>query len=261
MTSIRASSISDFLDCAARAEAKHLLGLRVPTSSKALLGSAVHASTAVYDRSTMEHAGITVDEAAAAAVDTLQHPEEDIIWDDPVTAIEPVAIALHTKYCTEIAPQQTYRAVEVTCDELHISDLAITLTGTTDRIYQVGDEYGVTDIKTGKTAVSPEGRAKTWGHAFQLGTYELLAQFGSGLPITLPAQIVGLQTGKTPKAQRAAIGTVTGARDTLIGDGDSPGVLSIVAGMIHSGLFPGNPRSMFCHEKYCPIFNRCKFRR
>lgn len=258
---IRASAISDFLDCAARAEAKHLLGLRTPSTSRALLGTAIHASTAVYDRSTIEGAGITVDEAAAAAVDVIHRPSEDVIFDEPASAIEPIALALHHKYCVEIAPTQNYAAVEVTCEELHISDLAITLTGTTDRIYRAVEAFGVSDVKTGKTAVSPNGAVKTWGYAFQAGVYELLAQFGSGLPITEPARIIGLQTGKTEKAQRAAIGTITGAREALLGDSESKGVLEIVAGMIHSGVFPGNPRSMFCHAKYCPIFNRCKFRR
>ena len=39
------------------------------------------------------------------------------------------ALALHRRYCADIAPQQTYRAVEATCEALTISDLGITLTG------------------------------------------------------------------------------------------------------------------------------------
>ena len=261
MITLRASSISDFFDCAARAEAKHLLGLRTPTSSKALLGTAVHASTAVYDRSTIDQAGITADEAAAAAVDVLQRPNEDVIWDESAQDIEPIALALHHKYCTTIAPKQDYAAVEVACEELIISDLAIALTGTTDRVYRSGEGYGIADLKTGKTAVNAEGQCKTAGHAFQIGVYELLAQQGSGLPMTEPGQIIGLQTGKTDKAQRIAIGEISGARDVLLGDGESPGVLEMVANMVHSGVFPGNPRSMLCSEKYCPIHHRCKFRK
>ena len=51
------------------------------------------------------------------------------------------------------------------------------------------------------------------------------------------------------------------ARDVLIGDPDSPGVLEVVAHQIHAGIFPGNPRSMLCHTKYCPIDATCKFRK
>jgi hypothetical protein len=43
---------ANFLDCPARAEAKHLLGLRTP-SSGAATRHALHRSTAVYDKSTI----------------------------------------------------------------------------------------------------------------------------------------------------------------------------------------------------------------
>jgi hypothetical protein len=150
----------------------------------------------------------------------------------------------------------------VQCDRLEITDLGIALTGTTDRVRIVGDGHGIADLKSGGTAVHADGRVDTKGHAYQLGVYELLAERASGLPITEPAQIIGLQTGKTAKGQRVAVsGPVSGARDVLIGEEDSPGVLEIVSRMIHSGTFPGNPRSMLCHEKYCPIYQTCKFRK
>ena len=166
-----------------------------------MLGTAVHAATAVYDSSTLAGNGITVDEAAGAAVDVIRKPQEDVVWDDAPTQdeAESIAIALHTRYCDEIAPVQDYAAVEVKCDRLEISDIGIALTGTTDRIRKVEDGFGVVDLKTGKTAVGTDGRAKTNGHSFQMGVYELLAQHASGLPITAPAQIVGMQTGKTEK--------------------------------------------------------------
>ena len=94
-----------------------------------------------------------------------------------------------------------------------------------------------------------------------MGVYELLAERASGIAITEPAQIIGLNTGKTAVAQRVGSGVIAGARDVLIGDGDSPGVLEIASKIIHSGVFPGNPRSMMCGERYCPRFKTCKFRR
>lgn len=261
---IRASGLADFFDCPARAEAKHLLGLRTPMGSKALLGKAIHASTAVYDSAVLKRSGITVDEAAGAAVDVFKRPEEEVAYeeDDDPKELEGIAIALHGRYCREIAPTQEYAAVEVQCESLEITDLGITLTGTTDRIAQVGDGYGIRDLKSGKTAVKADGAVDTKGHAYQLGVYELLGQHGSGIPITAPAKVIGLQAGKTAKGQRVAVSNdVIGARDVLVGDGESPGVLEILANMLRAGTFPGNPRSMLCHERYCPIYNRCKFRR
>lgn len=261
---IRASSLAEAFDCPARFEAKQLLGMRTPTSGKALLGSAIHASTAVYDRSTLEGAGITIDEAAAAAVDTIHKPTEDVALEDDEKPqeLEDIAVALHKRYCAEIAPTQQYAAVEVKCDELVISDLGIALTGTTDRVRQTPEGYGIADLKSGGSAVRADGHVATHGHAFQLGVYELLAHHASGVDITAPAKIIGLQVGKTAKGQRVAVSEdISGAREVLIGTPDSPGVLEMVSRMIHSGSFPGNPRSMLCGAKFCPIFNNCKFRR
>lgn len=263
MVEIRASALSDFLDCPARAEARHLLGKRTPTSGAAQLGTAIHASTALFDQSNIDGSGLTVSDTFAAAVDAIHKPEFDVLWDDdyPPSDAERTARALHSKYCTEVAPHQNYAAVEVRCERLEIADIGIALTGTTDRIRKTENGYGIGDLKTGKTAVRSDGHVETKGHAYQLGVYELLAERASGVPITDPAQIIGMQTGKTDKAQRIGIGEVVGARDVLLGEHDSPGILEIVARMIHSGLFFGNPRSMLCSEKFCPIHSTCKFRR
>lgn len=263
MITIRASAISEFFDCAARAEAKHLLGKRMPSTGRALLGTAVHASTAVYDRSTIEGAGITPDEAAGAAVDAIRRPNDDILWDDESPDdIESIALGLHTLYCGEIAPTQQYAAIEVQCERLEITDLGIALQGTTDRVRIIGDGHGISDLKTGKTAVAADGTVKTQGAAFQLGVYELLAERASGLTITEGAQVIGLQAGKTPKGRRVAVSApVTGARDVLVGEPDSPGVLEMLSRMLTTGVFPGNPRSMMCSSKFCPIYSSCRFRR
>lgn len=264
IVTIRASALSDFFDCPARAEAKHLRGMRTPSSGKALLGTAIHAATARYDSSVLAGDGITIDEAAGAAVDAIHKPKDDVKLDADETkaGIESVAIALHKLYCTTIAPTQEYAAVEIQCERLEITDLGIALTGTTDRISKTDDGFGIRDLKSGGTAVKADGTVETKGHAYQLGVYELLAERASGLPITEPARVIGLQTGKTEKGQRAAVSApVEGARDVLVGEDDSPGVLEIVSKMIHSGSFPGNPRSMLCNPKYCPAYNICKFRR
>lgn len=261
---IRASALSDFFDCPARAEAKHLLGKFMPSSGKALLGSAIHKSTAVYDQSVLDGAGITVDEAAGAAVDAIHRPEYETALEDDEDkgTLESIAVSLHRRYCTDIAPTQRYAAVEIQCERLEITDLGIALTGTTDRIRRAEEGFGISDIKSGGAAVRADGHVETKGHAYQLGVYELLAEKASGVPITEPAHVVGLQTGKTERGQRVAVsGPVVGARDILVGEHDSPGVLEILSRMLASGIFPGNPRSMFCHEKYCSIYQTCKFRK
>lgn len=263
IVTIRASALGDFMDCPARAEAKHLRGLRTPSGGSAVLGTALHRSTAVYDQSTMAGTGLTIDDAAGAAVDAIHAPQDDVIWDDdqsPAKA-EAIALALHKRYCNEIAPTQDYAAVEVQCERLEITDIGLALTGTTDRVRHVDGGYAISDLKSGGRAVAADGTVETRGHAVQLGVYELLAERASGLPITEGAQIIGLQTGKTEKGQRVAVSKpVVGARDVLVGDEEAPGVLEVIARMVHSGSFVGNPRSMLCSPKFCPIFNACRFR-
>ena len=168
---------------------------------------------------------------------------------------------MHGRYCREIAPQQDYAAIEATCERLEIRDIGIALHGTTDRVRRVDGGYAISDLKSGGRAVAADGSVETRGHAMQLGVYELLAERASGLPITEGAQIIGLQTGKTEKGQRVAVSkSVIGARDALVGEEDSPGVLEVIARMIHSGSFVGNPRSTLCSPKFCPIYNACRFR-
>lgn len=260
--SIRASSLSELFDCPARWEAKHINKKRLPSSGRAQLGKAVHASTALFDNSTLQGLGLTVDETAAAAVDLIHNPGEPVLWEDESpNSIEAIALSLHSKYCNEIAPQQEYQAVEVKCESLHISDLKITLTGTTDRIVKTDDGFGIADIKTGRAVVSPEGIVQTKGHSYQIGIYELLAEHASSLPIDAPAQIIGLTTAKTTDCQRVGIGEIVGARDVLVGTEETPGVLETASTLIHSGVFYGNPKSLMCGPLYCPIYLTCNYRK
>ena len=259
---VRASSLGGLFDCPARWAATHIEGIYMPSNGKATLGQAVHASTAVYDQSAIEGAGISIDEAAGAAVDAIYRPKYEVIWgeDENPEEYEKIALSLHTKYCTNIAPAQNYAAVEVLCERLEIADLGIALTGTTDRVRIVsnGGGYGISDLKTGKQAVSADGTVKTSGHAYQMGVYELLAEFGSGLQITEPAEIIGLNTAKTEKSQRIGKGQISEAKSVLLGDEENPGILEVAAKIIHSGVFWGNPKSMLCHVAYCPIHGACK---
>jgi len=262
MITIRASSLSELFDCPARWEAKHIRKLRLPRSAAAQLGTAIHAGTSLYDQSRLDGNPLTPDEAAGAVVDAVYRPEEDVDWgDDSPREAEAIGIALHKRYCEEIAPHMEYVAVEALCERLEITDLGIVLTGTTDRIFKNDDGFGIADIKTGKTAVAADGTVKTSGHAAQLGVYELLAGTAIGCSMDAPAQIIGLQVAKTPRGQRTGRAAVHNARDLLVGDDDAPGLLQIAAEMLHAGMFYGNARSQLCNPKFCPAHQSCRWRK
>lgn len=265
LVSIRASSLSDLLDCPARWEARHIKNMRKPSGPGAILGRAVHASTALYDQSRMDGAGLTPDEAAGAVVDTIHRPEEDVDWalegDITPHLAEQIGLDLHSRYCSEVAPTQKYLGVEIVCEDLEITDLGLILTGTTDRVRKdILGRIGIADLKTGGKAVSASGMVNTKGHGVQIAVYEILASHAIGEALTAPAQIVGLQTAKTPKGRRVAIGEIQSAMLALVGSEDSPGILEHASKIIHSGLFFGNPRSYLCSEKYCPAWAICNYR-
>ena len=96
----------------------------------------------------------------------------------------------------------------------------------------------------------------------QIGVYELLAQSALATPINAPAQIIGLQTGKSDKGRRVGTGEITGAKSILLDAEDgSPGYLRMAANMLHAGNFYGNPKSMLCNEKFCPAYQSCRWRK
>lgn len=259
---IRASSLPELFDCPARWEAKHIRGLYLPTSGAAQLGTAVHAATAAFDHATLNGSPITADDAAGAAVDAIHKPEREVDWEElKPNVAEKIALNLNRTYCEQVAPLQSYLGIEVTCEKLLIADLGIELTGTTDRVRVSEDgAVGIADIKTGAQAVSAQGVVKTSGHTSQLAVYELLASQALGQPMTAPARVIGMQTGKTAKAQRVATADVENPSAILIADDYSPGLLTIASQMVYSGLFYGNPRSYLCSAKYCPIHHICKFK-
>lgn len=253
---IRASSLSELFDCPARWEAKHLLKMPRKTNVAAFLGTSVHAGTAKFDQAVLDGNKLTPKEAAGAIVDLIKNPEEDIDWgDESPSSIERKAIPIHLRYCTNIAPQFNYVSVELKCEPLLIKDLGIELTGSTDRVFinELG-EYGIADIKTGKTAVSSHNEVATVKHKPQIGVYEILAEASSGIEMNAPAKIIGLNTSN----DKAGVGTINRPRDLLLDDEFSKGLLRRASELIHSGNYYGNPSSMLCSPKFCPRFSTCK---
>jgi hypothetical protein len=268
---IRASSIKDFLDCAMRAEAKHLLGIRMPSSGISHLGTALHAGTAAYDQSVIDGKPISHDAAAGAFVDSLKldhnpdEPADDgVVWhegDVTRTEAEQVGIKSVVNYIEKVGSKRRYHAVEAKLESFPVAfeaeQVTLVLTGKTDRIRQMEDVFGISDVKSGKTRVTQDGRVQSNAEKAQLGVYELIAEKAKGIEVSAPAEIVGLSTAK-----HANVSTIQihGTRAALVGTKDTPGVLDFLARMLRAGLFPPNPASFLCSKKFCPIFNRCPYK-
>lgn len=258
---VRASSVAAFFDCPLRWATIHLERKWLPASSAARIGTAVHRSTALYDQARGAGIEMSIEDTADVVLETIRDPDEDVDWGGmPEKKAIEIGIGCHTKYCDQIGQHATYSHVEETLDALAIEvpvmgqdPVELVLTGTLDRVKQAGAYHGICDVKTGARAAS----ASPGRHKAQLGVYELLAESQLGVDIALPAEIIGLQTSSK---YEAVVQTVTGARDALVGDGDSPGLITYMADMLARETFYGNPSSFLCSEKYCPNWGSCKFR-
>lgn len=256
---LRGSSVAELLDCPMRWEKRNIQMMRLPTTPPAMIGTAVHASTAVFDQGRIDGTMVTIDESAAVAVDSLRNPEGEVDWMGvSAQKAEEKALRVHLAYCQDIAPDHEYTLVEHTLAPVKIkmeNGIVFELTGTLDRIRQNDmGQRGISDVKTGMAAVSRDMNVVVGKHAAQLGVYEVLAgqEFGA---MNLPAGIIGLNTG-TP---RAAFREVRGATPALVGTTETPGILHYVSQYFKTGLFPPNPGSFMCSARYCPHFDRCLF--
>ncbi len=261
---VRASSWGKLFDCAYAWEGTHLLGMNKPSGLRAVLGTSLHASTAVFDTQRMAGGlGISVDDAAGVFVDHLRRPKgETDLRDEKLTVneAERIGLTLHTKYCLDVSPRYDFAAVELETKPLDIdcgNGVVITLTGTLDRSRLVTGTDGVriADLKSGARAVE-KGVANIKGHAPQIGTYELLYEHSTGVPITGAAEIIGLKTSGKPEIR---IGEITGAKARMVGTAETPGYIELASRMFRAGLFPPNPQSQLCAEKYCARWNRCTY--
>ncbi|WXL27730.1 PD-(D/E)XK nuclease family protein [Ectopseudomonas mendocina] len=261
---VRASSWGSLFDCAYRWEGVHLLGIKSPSSPRALLGTAIHAGTAAFDIARVNGQDVSADDAAEVFVQTLRHPEFDVDWrgaDLTPRDAEATGLALHIRYCNDISPHYEFVAVEMETKPLEINcgdGQIVRLTGTLDRarIRRHGEGVGIADVKTGTAAVTAEGVAKTKGHKPQIGTYELLYEHTTGQRCTAPAEIIGL---KTKGKAEAATGEIIGARELMVGSESFPGLIQFAADMFRSGHFPPNPQSMLCSARYCPRWATCPY--
>lgn len=268
---IRSSSWPDMLDCALRWSKRTLEGIQTPTGAPSHIGSSIHASTAAFDLARLHGSPITPDAAAGVLVDMLHSPEYEVVWTDsdptPKEA-ERIALRLHAKYCTEIAPTQRYRAVELLCDPLIVDcegGIRIEMTGTADRVAEIDTvddigepriELGIRDLKSGFRRCTKAGDVTAVADGPQLGAYEILVENTMRLPVTAPAAIIGLQTSLT-----GGVGfkEVRNARQMLVGTDSYPGLMDIAVMYLKSGIFPPNPKSMLCSPRYCPVHATCPY--
>lgn len=261
---VRASSWGGLFDCAHKWEWETLMGNRKPVGIRAVLGTALHASTAVYDRSVIDHAPVRIDDAASVLVAKIQTPEYEVDYsgdDIDEKKAEEIGLALHRMYCKDIAPLMHYTDVETTLTPFPIDcggGLVIELTGSMDRArvsVHPGDSRPVIpDLKSGKSVVA-KGEAKTKGRSAQLGTYQMLYEHTRKVE-TGGAQVLALHATNVPKV---AVSPVFDAKRVMVGTATEPGLIEFAADMFRTGLFPPNPSSMLCDKKYCARWDKCNF--
>lgn len=258
---IRASSISAFFSCPKRWAAIHLDKLPpMPSTPPAVIGSAVHEGTAVYDSAILSGENIAPDDAAGVVVDYLQHPKDDVNWSSMTyKEAERRALGVYTRYVTDEAPNLKFYAVELPLDALNIDfpeqDITISLTGTLDRIFIDSEKRSVLDIKSGERVMS-QSVSK---HMAQLGAYQILAQNKLGIAMDAAPKLCRLQTSAEYKTD---VVSVPGSITTLLGTDDEKGLLQHAAEMLSSGDLVGDASSWLCSEKFCPLAanNNCIFR-
>lgn len=261
---VRASSWGALFDCAYKWEWEILYGNRKPVGIRAVLGTAVHASTAAFDQALIDHEHLRIDDAAEVFIARLHNPDYEVDYSgddiDPPTA-EKIGLALHRMYCADVAPHMGYTDVEMALKPFDIDcggGLIITLTGTMDRARVSMKPHQtkpvIPDIKTGRRVVA-KGAAVMKGRSAQLGTYELLYQHTRQVE-TGGAQIVALNATTAPKV---AVSPVFDARRVMVGTANEKGLIEYAAEMFRTGLFPPNPQSMMCSKKYCARWDHCNF--
>lgn len=261
VVNVRASSWNRLFDCAHAWEGTTLLGLRSVSGLRATLGTAIHASTALFDQRQLDGNPLSPIESAGAFIDALHRPAGDTDYTNETLTIrqaEQIGLELHGRYCREIAPQRQYVAVELTATPLEIdcgNGVTIRLTGTIDRVRQDSAGRGISDLKSGLHSVRHD-IAKTTGHRSQLATYELLYEHTTGHNLTAPAEIIALSTGAK---QAVAIAPLARCRELLLGAPRQAGLIHYAADLFRAGLFPPNPASQLCSEKYCARWATCHF--
>jgi hypothetical protein len=71
---------------------------------------------------------------------------------------------------------------------------------------------------------------------------------------TVGGQVLALSTAGKPQALASR---VFDAKRVMLGTETQPGLIQFAADMFRSGLFPPNPSSVLCSERYCARWAVC----
>ncbi|RKP44768.1 PD-(D/E)XK nuclease family protein [Pararobbsia silviterrae] len=266
MIEVRASSWGRLFDCAYAWEGEHLLNLKRPSGIRASLGTAVHASTAVFDQSRIDGTGITASDAADVFVATLHNPGGDVDYkqDRSITMreAEQIGLTLHAKYCAEISPQFEFVAVEMKMEPVDIDcgdGITLRLKGTMDRARVARGGAGgviIPDIKTGSRLIDADGNVLIKGRSPQLGAYAIMFEQNTRTP-TEGSQIIALQT---TASARTGVSKTFDAKRPMLGTSYEDGLIAHAVQFLKSGMFPPNPSSPLCDPRFCGRWDSCIYR-
>jgi hypothetical protein len=262
---VRASSWIELFDCSYRWYWKNIQGVRKPIGGFAMVGTGVHKGTEVFDRARLEQRPASIEEATQHAVDAIDNPKDEdgsareVEYDNEDMSkgeAKDFAVQLTAKYCRELAPAMQYSDIEIKIKNLNVTTSygALQVSGTIDRVRIHNDgPPGITDFKTGGTAVGTDGVANTKGHHLQLGIYTVITEIDRNMKLGA-ATVVGFQTNSK---LRVGTGTVERPKRALVGNTETPGLIEVAAKMLKDGVFPPNPKSMLCSRKWCPAYDLC----
>ena len=258
---VRASSWGRLFDCAHAWEGTHILGMRKASGMRALLGTAVHAGTAAYDRARLEGTPCTPDDAAGVLIDELRNPVQDVDLTQDGLSIdeaERIALTVLVKYCAEVAPKFHYIDVETTLDPLDIDcgqGMTVRLTGTMDRARVAETEGGIVvpDVKTGTACWPTAKRSRRPRRADRHLPADVRANE------ECPHGWLADHRAVHQRTSRRAVSPVFDARRVMVGQADQPGSRTRGRDVPHRPFSP-NPSSVLCSAKYCARWSTCLFR-
>jgi hypothetical protein len=287
---VRASSWKTLFSCPLSWYYANVEKIRRASAGIAQIGTAIHAGTALFDGPRLRGDSISVEEAVEGALAILYSDEQDVNWESSAQykAAETIVARSVNRYCHEIAPNVTYTAVEIRCEDLHINTKhgTIVTTGTIDRVrerayavradgtlepvsHRAAEEKGfqsivfhenIRDIKTGLQAVGygddGERVATIGAHHLQVGIYTIMTEAELQRDMLAPAEICGISTGKSGDI---AVSDLRDVRTALLGTDDRPGMIEMAAKMLKEGDFRPAPGTVMCTPVYCTGWDRCPY--
>lgn len=251
---IRGSSWPELFDCPARWVAKHREGRSSWTSPESLIGTAVHAGSAVFDKARAQGAAIHPEDAVDVVEEAVRAGSAEVPWSAGAgewtpRAVSRDAVDTYLRYSFAALELPPWEDVEFRLAPLRFEfpevGVAITITGTGDRRRRTATGYRVADLKTGRGF-------RAGANVSQVGAYAVATSAETGKPADgelLHATMKGVTAYAIPFAAAA-----------MLGDDETPGLIETAARMLGSGAMYGNPRSMLCSGKFCPVYQSCRYR-